>query len=116
MNDAIEVTRLALRLAQVEQQNIADRIAHYQSGPQAVELYDFAPLMSQLQQANAQQRAVIAQQTQDLEQHKQVVIAEASLDELVAQSSMVAGKYNALIEGLNRQLGLMSIVLNGGKR
>lgn len=116
MNDAIEVTRLALNMAQLEQQNLAQRIAQFKTGVQTVQEYDFSLLLTQLQQVDNEQRGAIAQQTLDLERHLNVINEEPQLDDLVARSSMVTGQYNVLVEGLNRQLGLMSLVINGGKR
>ena len=81
-----------------------------------VEQYNFAPLLSRLQQASPEQRATIARQITDVDSQRHTVIEEAQLDELVAESSMVAGRFNSLVEGLNRQIGLMSLVINGGKR
>lgn len=116
MNDAIEVTRLALTMARLEQQNLAERIAKFQTGVHSVDQYNFSPLLSRLQQASPEQRAVIARQLTDVDNQRHTVVEEAQLDELVARSTMVSGKFNSLVEGLNRQLGLMSLVLNGGKR
>jgi len=116
MHDSIEVTRLALTMARLEQQNLAERIAKFQTGVHSVEQYNFAPLLSRLQQASPEQRATIARQITDVDSQRHTVIEEAQLDELVAESSMVAGRFNSLVEGLNRQIGLMTLVINGGKR
>jgi hypothetical protein len=113
MNDITQVLATALNIKYLQQQALVSQIAGYQTGGQWIEKTDFNAMLASLQDP---QQAQQLQQQLDMGpagigayQHWQ--FSETSLDALVAESSIAAGQFQKLADGLNRQLGLMSIVL-----
>lgn len=98
----------------LEQQTLIRQIASFQPGAQWVAKVDFS---AQLAQATSAYQSGTAAWVPMSALHGNQVweYKELSLDELVTQSSLLTGQFNKLTEGLNRQLGLMAVVLNGGK-
>lgn len=113
-HDVLALTQTAMSVKQLEQQTLIRQIASFQPGAQWVSTVDFSAHLAQA--TSAYQSGMAAWSPMAALHGNQVwQYRELSLDELVTQSSLLTGQFNKLTEGLNRQLGLMAIVLNGGK-
>lgn len=121
MQENIQITRLAMSMELNSQKVLAEQIARFQTGGGFVTQVNFDQLLQQLAPlSSADQERLAAEIMNDwpqvAEDYQSSTYMQTSLDELVAQSALVSGQYQKLTEGLNRQLGLMSLAIQGGKR
>jgi hypothetical protein len=113
-HDVLALTQTSLSVKQLEQQILIRQIASFQPGAQWVSTVDFSTQLNQATSSYQASRTAWVTMS-ELQGHQVWQYKELSLDELVTQSSLLTGQFNKLTEGLNRQLGLMAVVLNGGK-
>jgi flagellar basal-body rod protein FlgB len=121
MQESIQITRLAMNMELNAQKALTEQIARYQTGGSFVAQVNFDQLLQQLAPLSAtEQERVAAQIMNDwlyvAPTYQTYTFSQISLDELVAKSVLVSGQFQKLAEGLNRQLGLMSLAIQGGKR
>jgi|JI7StandDraft_1071085.scaffolds.fasta_scaffold02485_11 hypothetical protein len=121
MQENIQITRLAMSMELSAQKALAEQIARYQTGGNIVTQVNFDQLLQQLAPMSTTEQERLAAEImndwpQVAENYQSSTYVQTSLDELVAQSELVSGQYRKLTEGLNRQLGLMSLAIQGGKR
>ncbi|HCU65760.1 MAG TPA: hypothetical protein DF774_08375 [Rheinheimera sp.] len=113
MNEITNIVAAGLNLKYLEQKELVAHIAGYQSGGQWVQKTDFSVLLAGLTDAGAARDLNEQLQQTDSAGFQSWQFSDTSLDALVAESSIVAGQFQKLTEGLNRQLALMAIAIGG---
>ncbi|TMO66625.1 hypothetical protein [Pseudoalteromonas aurantia] len=115
---SIEMLRLSINMAATEQRLTLENIASGNKVGANYQAVDFSQLIESVQHESDSSRIatlsdnwVNVEATLTSKTTKQVV-----LDEEVALSMKAAGKYQKMIEVLNRKLALAELATNGGKR
>ena len=118
---SLDLLHVAMNIASVQHKTAAANVASYHVKGAATLQADFAPLLQQLASSD-QYRAELAYDTlanwQQVESASVTAtqIPKPSLDQLSAELVLSSGKYKLLAETASRQLGLMQLAINGGKR
>ena len=118
---SLDLLHVAMNIASVQHKTAAANVANYHVAGSATLQADFAALLQQLA-ANEHNRAELAYDTlsnwQQVESASVTAThtAKPTLDQLSAELVLASGKYQLLAETASRQLGLMQLAVNGGKR
>ncbi|MBQ4862959.1 hypothetical protein J8L98_14825 [Pseudoalteromonas sp. MMG013] len=115
---SIEMLRLSINMAATEQRLTLENIASANNAAAGYKVSDFSRLIEAVRHESEQTRiAELSDNWSKVESgftHK--LSKQVALDEEVALSMKAAGKYQKMIEVLNRKLALAELAANGGKR
>jgi hypothetical protein len=107
--EAVDIISISMRVAKAEHQQIAEQIAKF-NDPDSMSV-----LKTDFQQVlNSYQSNPFSSLDRQVENFSTEVSKEStSLDQLTAEVLDASGRYKALTEVLNRNLGLMNIAVSG---
>jgi len=119
---ALDLAQLALRLEHINARLQAENLARFGAGSATQFRTNLEPAYAAMQQAAgtpASARALLATATNDLDAFAGVrdmpLPADASLDDLLMAMTRTASRYQALADGVSRQLGLMQLAIRGAR-
>ncbi|MCF6436986.1 hypothetical protein [Pseudoalteromonas sp. MMG022] len=118
---SIEALRLSLNMAATEQRLALENLASHSISGAHSQRADFSSLLADINSMPSEQKSQAMSQLSDQWQDIETYYVnqgnkKASLDEEVALSMQASGKYQKLVEVLNRKIGLMNMAVSGGKR
>lgn len=119
---ALDLAQLALRLEHVNARLQAENVARFGAGSATQFGTNLEQAYAALQQGAgtpASARALLASATQDLHGFAGVrevpLPTDVSLDDLLMSMTRTASRYQALADGVSRQLGLMQLAIRGSR-